>query len=165
MNRMDDKAKSRCEIKYTSNYESPVGSLTVTANERRITGIFYGRSENGVGSNELTVEAVGQLAEYFAGRLKKFALPIETAGTPFQNKVWSALQTVLYGETRSYRQIAEGINCPGGSRAVGAANHKNPVAIAVPCHRIIGADGKLVGYAGGLAVKEYLLTLEKRYYI
>lgn len=105
--------------------------------------------------------AVEQLDAYFAGTLTEFDVDLDVAGTPFQRRVWTALQTIPYGETRSYGQIADQIGSPGGSRAVGLANGRNPVSIIVPCHRVIGSTGGLTGYGGGLDRKKTLLTLEK----
>ncbi len=101
-----------------------------------------------------------QFAEYFAGERTDFDLPLAARGTAFQQKVWDALRRIDYGTTRSYGQIAEEIGAPGAARAVGAANHDNPLAIIVPCHRVVGASGSLVGYAGGLHQKRALLELE-----
>jgi methylated-DNA-[protein]-cysteine S-methyltransferase len=105
--------------------------------------------------------AVEQLDAYFAGTLTEFDVAVEVAGTPFQRRVWTALQTIPYGETRSYGQIADQIGSPGASRAVGLANGRNPVSIIVPCHRVIGSNGGLTGYGGGLDRKKTLLALEK----
>ena len=110
----------------------------------------------------LLKEAFRQLDEYLDGKRQGFDLPLAPQGTPFQQKVWQALQTIPYGETRSYKQIAEQIGNPLGCRAVGMANNKNPIGIIIPCHRVIGANGKLVGYAGGLDLKTQLLNLEKK---
>jgi methylated-DNA-[protein]-cysteine S-methyltransferase len=107
------------------------------------------------------VEAHRQLCAYFAGELRRFELPLEFVGTPFQQSVWRALLEIPYGETRSYGQLAQSIGLPAAVRAVGAANGANPLAIVVPCHRVIGASGKLVGYAGGLPLKRRLLALER----
>lgn len=104
--------------------------------------------------------AVDQLEEYFAGQRTEFELELEMAGTPFQRRVWSALMTIPYGQTRSYGEIAMQLDAPGASRAVGLANGRNPIAIIVPCHRVIGANGKLTGYGGGLSRKRALLDLE-----
>ncbi|MCH5276466.1 MAG: methylated-DNA--[protein]-cysteine S-methyltransferase [Desulfovibrionaceae bacterium] len=105
--------------------------------------------------------ACGQLREYFAGRLRDFDLPLAPRGTEFQRLVWRALRAIPYGETRSYGQTARAIGRPRACRAVGLANNRNPIAIIVPCHRVIGADGSLTGYAAGLPVKAALLALEK----
>jgi methylated-DNA-[protein]-cysteine S-methyltransferase len=102
-----------------------------------------------------------QLSEYFARSRRTFTIPIALAGTPFQKRVWSELMTIPYGETRSYRQLAEAIGNPSSMRAVGAANGQNPISIIVPCHRVIGSDGALVGYGGGLERKRFLLDLER----
>ena len=108
----------------------------------------------------LLEEAERQLREYFAGVRKSFDLPLSQHGTPFQMAVWDSLQTIPYGETRSYGDIARQIGKPGAARAVGMANNRNPICIIVPCHRVIGADGSLTGYGGGLDKKEALLKLE-----
>ena len=107
-------------------------------------------------------EARRQLTEYFAGARRAFDLPLAASGTPFQRRVWEALRRIPYGETISYGELARRIGKPTASRAVGAANGRNPIAIVVPCHRVIGADGTLIGYGGGLPVKEALLALERR---
>ena len=110
--------------------------------------------------NPLLGEAATQLKAYFDGTLYRFDLPLDMRGTDFQLRVWGVLQTIPYGETRSYRQVAEAVGAPRAVRAVGAANGRNPIPILVPCHRVIGADGKLVGYGGGLPLKKMLLELE-----
>ena len=108
----------------------------------------------------LIAEAFRELEEYFSGTRREFDLPLNPQGTPFQRSVWAALRRIPYGGTASYKEIAEAVGCPGGSRAVGMANNRNPIAILIPCHRVIGANGKLVGYAGGLDLKRKLLELE-----
>lgn len=148
---------------------SPLGFLRLRADEGFITGLDFcagpapGREESlpPLHNHSLLQLAATQLAEYFAGRRKKFDLPLKPAGTPFQQKVWEALCAIPYGETRSYREIAEAVASPLAFRAVGMANHKNPIAIIIPCHRVIGANGTLTGYAGGLAYKQALLALEQ----
>jgi len=110
--------------------------------------------------NPLLLEAVRQLQAYFAGQLREFQLPLDTQGTDFQKRVWGQVAAIPYGETRSYLQISTAIGSPRAVRAVGAANGANPAPIVVPCHRVIGAHGKLVGYGGGLALKKRLLELE-----
>jgi len=109
----------------------------------------------------LLKQAAKQLREYFAGGRREFELPLRLKGTPFQLAVWEALRTIPYGETRGYGDIAAQIGKPGAARAVGGANNRNPIAIIVPCHRVIGADGSLVGFACGLATKQQLLDLEQ----
>jgi len=106
--------------------------------------------------------AVNQLKAYFAGDLREFNLPLKLAGTPFQLSVWKALQDIPYGQTMSYGELARRVGTPKGSRAVGLANGSNPIAIVVPCHRVIGANGKLTGYGGGLDNKQTLLALERQ---
>ncbi|MBO5208192.1 MAG: methylated-DNA--[protein]-cysteine S-methyltransferase [Lachnospiraceae bacterium] len=115
--------------------------------------------------SSLLQEAKKQLQEYFAGERKVFDLPVKPQGTPFQQKVWSALRTIPYGETCSYGEIAAKIGNPKAARAVGGANNKNPILIVIPCHRVIGANGAMVGFGCGLPVKEYLLLLEKKHHI
>jgi methylated-DNA-[protein]-cysteine S-methyltransferase len=112
------------------------------------------------GNHPIATEAVRQLRAYFAGQLRHFDLLLDLRGTDFQRRVWRELERIPYGETRSYRQIAEAIGAPRAVRAVGAANGANPIPIVVPCHRVIGANGKLVGYGGGLPLKKRLLQLE-----
>ncbi len=112
------------------------------------------------GTHPIAIEAARQLRAYFAGELREFDLPLDLHGTDFQLRVWRELQRIPYGETRSYSQIAAAIGAPQAVRAVGAANGANPIPIVVPCHRVIGAGGKLVGYGGGLPLKQRLLALE-----
>jgi len=112
-------------------------------------------------SHPLLVEAAAQLRAYFRGELREFDLPLEMAGTDFQIRVWNLLVDIPYGETRSYRDVAVALGRPEAVRAVGAANGANPLPIVVPCHRVIGADGKLTGYGGGLRLKRRLLEMER----
>jgi methylated-DNA-[protein]-cysteine S-methyltransferase len=137
--------------------------LRITAGAAGIRSVEF-RPGQAVGerneANPALREAVRQLTAYFAGELREFRLPLEMGGTEFQQRVWRELLTIQYGEIRSYRQIAEGIGAPHAVRAVGAANGANPIAIVVPCHRVIGANGKLTGYGGGLPLKKRLLDLE-----
>lgn len=112
------------------------------------------------GGHPLLDELARQLSAYFAGTLRRFDLPLDLQGTEFQKRVWRQLETIPFGETRSYRQIADAIGTPAAVRAVGAANGANPIPIVVPCHRVIGTSGKLVGYGGGLPLKKRLLVLE-----
>jgi methylated-DNA-[protein]-cysteine S-methyltransferase len=112
------------------------------------------------GIHPIATEAVSQLRAYFAGQLRRFDLPLDMRGTDFQLRVWRELERIPYGETRSYLEIAEAIGAPRAVRAVGAANGANPIPIVVPCHRVIGSSGKLVGYGGGLPLKKRLLQLE-----
>ena len=136
-----------------------VGPITVEDNGRAITIIAFGGAEDNAPS-ALTRRAFEQLEAYFAGRLHAFDLPLAPEGTLFQQRVWAALRDIPYGETRSYADIAHAIGRPGAARAVGQANHNNPIAIVIPCHRVVAADGSLGGYGGGLFVKRALLELE-----
>ena len=145
-----------------------IGKLTIMEKNGKIVRIKLNRPpEPAIHAVEeetsLIAEAVSQLSAYFEGRLKTFDLPLDMSGTPFRMKTWEALKTIPYGETRSYGDIARQISQPKACRAVGMANHNNPVAIVVPCHRVIGSDGSLTGYGGGLPIKRQLLDLEKRY--
>ena len=149
--------------------ETPVGPVTVTASDDAVTGLCFGtelpedsllcREED---ATPLLRETARQLREYFAGKRRDFTLPLAPQGSEFQKKVWAALQTIPYGETRTYKQIAEQIGHNLAFRAVGMANNRNPIGILIPCHRVIGHDGRLTGYAGGLGIKERLLDLEKK---
>ena len=111
-------------------------------------------------ANPILTESLRQLRAYFSGELREFSLPLDPRGSEFQKRVWRQLQTIPFGEVRSYAQIAEAIGSPRAVRAVGAANGANPLAIVVPCHRVIGSSGRLVGYGGGLPLKKRLLDLE-----
>lgn len=148
---------------------SPVGELTLVANAEGLTAVLWENDNpNRVPLGRLEVddnhpvlcEAERQLAEYFAGKRTAFSLKLDFAGTAFQQKVWQALITIPFGETRSYAQIAQQIGHPKAVRAVGAANGKNPLSIIAPCHRVIGSNGTLTGFAGGLEAKACLLALE-----
>ncbi len=143
---------------------SPVGDLTLTEEEGALTGLYFGRlSRPGeAGPTALLEEAARQLREYFAGQRREFDLPLCLRGTAFQMQVWQALQAIPYGEVRTYGEIARAIGKPKACRAVGMANHHNPISIIVPCHRVVGAGGSLTGYGGGLENKRFLLDLEKR---
>src|SRR6185295_3254264 len=123
---------------------------------------FGSRHERSQSTNPLMHETVRQLRDFFAGKLRAFHLQLDMEGTEFQKRVWCALLTIPYGETRSYTQIAAQIGAPKAVRAVGAANGRNPIPVIVPCHRVIGASGDLVGFGGGLAWKRLLLDLEAK---
>lgn len=145
--------------------DTPIGQLRLLSDGQHITAIeFEGGHSDSANDQRLDDPALSacarQLGEYFAGERKRFELPLAPAGTAFQNSVWNALRQIPYGELRSYRDIASSINNTRAVRAVGAANGRNPIPIVVPCHRVIGSDGSLTGFAGGLAVKETLLRLE-----
>lgn len=146
-------------------YQTAIGKLTVAENGQAITNLYF--HEEAVPQDaiyeetELLREAGLQLAAYLAGDRKDFDLPCAPQGTVFMKQVWEALLTIPYGETRTYREIAEAIGCPTAVRAVGNANSKNPLSIFIPCHRVIGSKGELTGYLGGLKAKQFLLELEK----
>ena len=149
---------------------SPVGQLKLVATETALVAVLWeNENPNRVRLAELIenvqhpilLETQKQLNEYFEGQRQVFDLPLDFEGTEFQQKVWQALLTIPFGETRSYKQIAEQIGNVKAVRAVGAANGKNPISIITPCHRVVGANGKLVGFAGGLENKDVLLQLEQ----
>ena len=143
--------------------DSPIGRLGIEASAAAITRIlFHARGPaSPVVPAGVVSEAQRQLAEYFHGERRRFDLPLAPEGTPFQQAVWTALQGIPYGQSVSYSELARQIGRPSAVRAVGAANGQNPIPIVIPCHRVIGADGRLVGFGGGLAVKEQLLRLER----
>lgn len=154
---------------YSMQLETPIGPLTITATKKAVTAIRFGTQVpegstpcTGAEATPLLRKAAEEIGDYFAGSRRKFTLPLAPEGTPFQQKVWEALRTIPYGETRTYKQIAIQIGHNQSFRAVGMASNRNPIAIVIPCHRVIGYDGKLTGYAGGLDIKEQLLELEKR---
>ncbi len=141
---------------------SPLGPLTIYEERDALVRLSFSSSvEGNEGKSPLLLQAKSQLLEYFNGKRTRFNLPLEPLGTPFQRCVWQALTTIPHGETRSYGEIASQVGNPKASRAVGMANNRNPLPILIPCHRVIGSDGKLVGYAGGLERKVALLQLEK----
>jgi len=142
--------------------ESPLGPLTVAASGKGVAAVHFGNvvPKGAEGSDALSQSALGQLAEYFDGKRTSFDLPLDVEGTAFQKAVWNELQRIPYGETRSYGEIAKALGKPGAARAVGSANHNNPVAIVIPCHRVVGQDGSLTGYAGGVHLKQQLLAIE-----
>ena len=146
-------------------YEMPVGTVVIIADDTAVTGISFGKAPAGAQKAETQVikKAAAQFGEYFRGERKAFDLPLSPRGTEFQKKVWDALVRIPYGETRTYGQIAAEVGNPKASRAVGLANNRNPLAIIVPCHRVVGANGTLTGYAGGLGNKQLLLDLERRH--
>ena len=159
-----DSRKEGSALAYFWHISSPIGDLTLTEEEGALTGLYFGRlSRPGEeGPTALLEETARQLREYFAGQRREFDLPLRLRGTAFQMQVWKALQAIPYGEVRTYGEIARAIGKPKACRAVGMANHHNPISIIVPCHRVVGAGGSLTGYGGGLENKRFLLELEKR---
>lgn len=158
-------------IYFYKEIPSPVGILKLVATNDGLAAILWEndrpnrvpfKSIEEKKDHPILLETEAQLKAYFANKLDKFSIPLDFAGTEFQKKVWKALLTIPFGKTCSYKQIAELISNPKAVRAVGAANGKNPISIVVPCHRVIGANGKLTGFAGGLPTKEYLLNLEQK---
>ena len=148
---------------YRYSYETVLGSVTLVEEDGALLAISTHHVYEGIcQETTLIKEAHQQLSEYLKGERKSFDLPLRMKGTDFQQRVWNALLGIPYGETRSYKQIAEAIGNPKAVRAVGMANNRNPLLIVVPCHRVIGADGKLVGYGAGIEKKEFLLRLESR---
>jgi len=157
------------EARYYKQIDSPVGALKIVASDAGLAAILWPNDDPArvrLGQpvesemHPVLLETERQLREYFDGRRRTFDLKLDFSGTEFQRKVWSALLTIPYGETRSYLQIARQIGSPDAVRAVGAANGKNPISIVAPCHRVIGSNGKLTGFAGGLETKAFLLALE-----
>jgi len=146
---------------------SPVGTLTIAATDAGLHAIEFPSNRHPQrrqgwreGDHPLLRQAQAQLDEYFAGERQAFDLPLAPQGTPFQREVWFALAAIPYGQTASYAQLASSVDRPAASRAVGAANGRNPLPIVLPCHRVIGADGSLTGFGGGLPTKRFLLELE-----
>lgn len=147
--------------------DSPIGILTLAADDDGLRRIDFppprppaAGADWQEGSNAVLEQACAQLREYFAGARRAFDLPLSPHGTPFQREVWTALAVIPYGDTWSYRDLAERVGRPAAVRAVGAANGRNPLPIVLPCHRVIGADGSLTGFGGGLPTKAFLLRLE-----
>ena len=150
---------------YNYVYKSKIGVwYKISANENAIIGFKKANEdecfENG-DKTSVIEECVIQVEKYFSGNLKNFTVPIEMIGTEFQKKVWNALCNIPYGETHSYKEVAQAVGNEKASRAVGMANNRNTIGIIVPCHRVIGSSGKMVGYAGGIDIKEKLLEIEK----
>lgn len=154
---------------YYTTLESPLGSLLLTSNGQALTGLYMGEHKHGpeIGADWICdsaappfPEATRQLAAYFSGTRTTFDLPLAPHGTAFQKQVWQELTRIPYGVTLSYGELATRVGNPNASRAVGLANGRNPLSILIPCHRVIGANGKLTGYGGGISRKERLLRLE-----
>jgi methylated-DNA-[protein]-cysteine S-methyltransferase len=156
-------------VRVCTRYESPLGTMLIAASDRGLAGVWFEGQRHGPDArgwredarHPVLREAVAQLRAYFAGERTAFALPLDLqAGTPFQRSVWTALQDIPRGATTSYAQLARRLGRPQAARAIGAAVGRNPVSIVVPCHRVLGTDGGLTGYAGGLERKTALLKLE-----
>lgn len=156
-------------MKHSLQINTPLGTMTLTASPQAVTEVRFGEEvppESVLCSDEeastLLRQTARELGEYFAGHRRRFTVPLAPQGTAFQKEVWQALQTIGYGETRTYQEIARQIGHGLAYRAVGMANHRNPIAILIPCHRVIGRDGELTGYAAGLEIKARLLNLERQ---
>lgn len=152
---------------YYTHYQSPLGEITLTASEQGLTALAFTKGKAAIEiapdwqrNDEKFAQVCQQLTEYFAGERTVFELELAPQGTPFQQKVWQALTSIKQGETKTYAWLAKKINNEKAVRAVGTANGANPIALIVPCHRVIGSNGKLTGYAGGLALKAKLLMHE-----
>lgn len=139
--------------------ETPIGPMTLAVDGEALVEARFGRSPFADGGGVLD-QAERELQEYFSGRRRAFDVPLRPRGTPFQQRVWQALRGIPYGQTRAYQDVARAVDAPRACRAVGGANHKNPLPVFIPCHRVIGRGGALVGYAGGLEAKKRLLELE-----
>ncbi|MFP5527359.1 methylated-DNA--[protein]-cysteine S-methyltransferase [Peptococcus simiae] len=165
-------AENMLDQVYFFKVQTPLGDLPALASDHFIYYLGYREEDARIfaaahrlglvyAASPLTAPLNRELEEYFAGQRTRFSLPIKPLGTPFQRQVWQALRDIPYGHTASYQAIAQAIGRPQASRAVGGANHRNPLSIIIPCHRVIRADGSLGGYGGGLAAKKYLLNLEQ----
>jgi len=157
-------------MNYYTYYQSPVGQLTLQATDNGLSGAWFDKQSTAPedfgqerDEHPILQQAIAEYDEYFAGTRKQFDVPTDPRGTDFQKQVWQTLQSIRYGETWSYQDMAITINNPKAVRAVGLANGKNPISIIVPCHRVIGKNGKLTGYAGGIENKRQLLVHEGRY--
>jgi methylated-DNA-[protein]-cysteine S-methyltransferase len=148
---------------HSAMYNTPLGEITITEESGAVTSVSFGACNlHKSAPSELTNQTYKELLEYFCGDRKDFSVPFSLHGTDFQNKVWLALLDIPYGETKTYGEIAKIVGLSRGARAVGLACNRNPIAILVPCHRVIGANGNLTGYAGGLNIKRSLLDIESR---
>ncbi|GGT92699.1 methylated-DNA--[protein]-cysteine S-methyltransferase [Streptomyces coeruleorubidus] len=155
-------------MKHHTVTDSPYGPLTLVADDGVLCGLYMTDQRHrppeetfGTRGDTLFAETEEQLKAYFAGELKEFTVELRLTGTPFQSRVWDRLRRIPYGETRTYGELADALGAPAASRAVGLANGRNPIGIIVPCHRVIGANGSLTGYGGGLERKQRLLDFER----
>ncbi|CAI8914512.1 MULTISPECIES: methylated-DNA--[protein]-cysteine S-methyltransferase [Bacillus] len=146
---------------YRAYYESEIGLLEITANDEGITSVIFVEERKEENKNKIVEQCLAELDEYFNRKRTEFTVPLSAVGTSFQKSVWDALYTIPYGVSASYLDIAEKVGNTKAVRAIGGANSRNPISIIVPCHRVIGKSGKLVGYAGGLWRKEWLLKHEE----
>lgn len=149
----------------TITLRKELGPMRFVARGDALVSLWFADGPEGGDEDELLDRAIAEMDEYFAGTRTAFSVPLAAVGTPFQREVWSALRAIPFGETRSYADVAAAIGKPKAVRAVGAANGRNPLGIVVPCHRVIGADGSLTGYAGGMERKKFLLDLERHRFV
>ncbi|MDS1030881.1 methylated-DNA--[protein]-cysteine S-methyltransferase [Bacillota bacterium LX-D] len=154
-------------MKYIFFYKTEIGKIGIAENRNAISNLYFPKEQIPqdavIYETEILKEAGNQLQSYLSGGLKNFTLPLAPVGTEFMLCVWESLRSIPYGKTRSYQEIAQSLGNKKASRAVGLANNRNPIPIFIPCHRVIGANGKLTGYRGGLQIKTQLLELEKQY--
>lgn len=143
--------------------DTKIGPLTFVSEDDYLIGLYFGKKDikGDFEKSEVIEKSIKEIEEYLNKKRKTFDIPLKFSGTEFQKKVWNVLLEIPYGKTKSYKDVAEKVGSPKGYRAVGMANNKNPISIIAPCHRVIGSNGKLVGYGGGLDIKRYLLELEK----
>lgn len=150
-------------MQFERELRTPIGVVTLRQTDDRISALAFGGRDGQQGETPLLLQAEKELEEYFAGRRSHFSVPLSMHGTAFQLRVWQALMQIPYGAVVSYGELARKLGKPQACRAVGMANHANPLPIFVPCHRVVGADGKLTGYRGGLEIKRFLLNLEEKH--
>lgn len=151
-------------MKFAATQDTPIGPMTLVEEDGALTQALFGRAapqDACLCQTSLLKTAFDQLQAYFAGRLRCFDVPLRPVGTAFQLRCWRALRHIPYGQTRTYAQQAQAVGHPRAFRAAGMANHRNPLPIFIPCHRVVGKNGALTGYAGGLTIKQHLLDLEK----
>lgn len=147
---------------YSYTYQTPIGPITLCDEQNALVGCYFGRRTEEIKETPLLKRAAQELAEYLGGTRRVFEVPLNPAGTDFQKRVWQALVKIPYGQTASYQEIAERVGNIKACRAIGMANNRNPISIFIPCHRVIGKKGQMVGYGGGLDKKEALLRLESK---
>lgn len=150
-------------MQFERELRTPIGVVTLRQTDDRISALAFGGRDGRQDETPLLLQAEKELEEYFAGRRSHFSVPLSMHGTAFQLRVWQALMQIPYGAVVSYGELARKLGKPQACRAVGMANHANPLPIFVPCHRVVGADGKLTGYRGGLEIKRFLLNLEEKH--
>jgi methylated-DNA-[protein]-cysteine S-methyltransferase len=148
---------------FSTQLSTPVGPLTLEGDDNFLTRLGFGSPDSPQGDARAVGAAAIQLEQYFAGERTEFDLDVDLQGTPFERRVWAEVRAIPFGETATYAEIARRVGSPSACRAVGRANGRNPIAVIVPCHRVVGSDGSLTGYAGGIEMKRALLDLEHRY--